>query len=537
MCSLIFLKPNDCAATCFFAIEDASIPGSVSDYAILKRRYAIHSDGTLTPFVDSDEPELSGDEYFDDDIGKSLKKVDDYLPPVDQYDLIIHGTAFAPDGIPAQQFECGFDYAETSKRIKVIGDRKYVEYTDRTSELDQPTGITSMPLRMEYAFGGPDYDLHPLGKGFVYSEHHDPLLSSMFEQLNEVEEIEAQIASEQAVQQDIEPSKGSDHDQDTIVQSAAVEFDDFTSSETEAEAKIALLIDAPNFEPIDQGYVTPYDVFPTVGLGPLPTDWSDKLANRILAQNYDALIWAMENPDADPALGPQVNDMSDLLSTRPDKFDRSIYNAAPKDQRFDVAPYGRFVRLINMDPSAADFQLYLPNEKPIAFAAAVEAPNDPVQYEMTTTSIEIDMATRTVDMSWKCWVPFNGETAGAKSINHPYVFFRFVAANETIKREEILEEYRAEIAPIEEIKLGISGPTEEQLAQKLQDVKDVLIEMGLKAGLSQEELDTLFGSDDLEELKAALTTKFEEVEAEVALKTKEQEESNEALKAKFAEGT
>jgi hypothetical protein len=497
----------------------------------------INADGTLTPFVDTDSLQLSGDEYFADEIGESLKKVDDYLPPVDQYDFIIHGSAFAPDDMPAQQFECGFDYAGTSKRIKVIGDRQYIEYTDGTSELSQPTGITSMPLRIEYAFGGPDYDLHPFGKGFVYSEHHDPLLSSMFEQLKEADEIEAQIAAEQAAQRDVEPSEASDEDQDTIVQSTAVEFDDLISSETEAEAEIALLVDAPNFEPNDGGYLTPYDVFPTVGLGPLPVDWSGKLANRILAQNYDALIWAMENPDADPSEGPQVVELSDLISAKADQFDRSVYNAAPKDQRFDIAPYGQIVTLINMAPRVGKFKLSLPKHRPLVFAAAVEAPNDPIQYDMMTTSIEIDMAARTVDMIWKCWVPFNGDTAGAKSINHPYVFFRFVAANETIKREEILEEYRAEIAPIEEIKLGISGPTEEQFAQKLQDVKDVLIEMGLKAGLSQEELDTLFGSDDVEELKAALTTKFEEVAAEVEVKTKEQEKANEALKAKFSKET
>ena len=537
MCCLIFLKPNDCAATCSFALKDASFPGSVLDFVILKRRYSINTDGTLTPDVDEDPLQLSGDEYFDDDIGKSLKKVDDYLPPVDQYDLIIHGNAFAPDGIPAQQFECGFEYAGTSKRIKVIGDRQYIEYTDGTSELNQPAAITSMPLRMEYAFGGPDYDQHPLGKGFVYSEHHDPLLASMFEQLKEVDEVEAEIAAEQAAQVDIEASEASDDEQDAIVQSTAVEFDDFGSSETEVEAEIALIVDAPNFELVDEGYVTPYDLFPTVGLGPLPTDWSDKLANRILAQNYAAIIWAMENPDADPKAGPQVDEMSDLVSAKPDQFDRSVYNAAPKDQRFDVLPYGQIVTLINMDPSAPQFQLYLPQEKPIVFAAAVEAPNDPLEYDMTTTSIEIDLAARTVDMTWKCWVPFNGDTAGAKSINHPYVFFRFVATDEAIKREEVLEEYRAEIAPIEDIKLGISGPTEEQYAQKLQDVKDVLIEMGLKAGLSQEELDKLFGSDDLEELKGALTTKFEEVAAEIEAKTKEQEKANEALKAKFAEDT
>jgi hypothetical protein len=531
---LIFLKPDDCAATCSFALKNASFPGCVSDFVVLKRRYSINSDGTLIPFVDADPLQLSGDEYFDDDIGKTLKKVDDYLPPVDQYDLILHGNAFAPDGIPAQQFECGFEYAGTSKRIKVIGDRQYIEYTDGTSELNQPAGITSLPLRMEYAFGGPDYDQHPLGKGFVYSEHHDPLLGSMFEQLKEVDEVEAKIAAEQAEQQDVEPFEATDDDQDTIVQSIAVALDDFGSSETEAKAEIALIVDAPNFELVDEGYVTPYNLFPTVGLGPLPTNWADKLANRVLAQNYDALIWAMENSDADPALGPKVDDVSDLLSAKPDEFDRSVYNTAPKDQRFDVAPYGQIVRLINMDPSVAHFQLYLPNEKPIVFAAAVEAPNDPVQYDMTATSIEIDMATRTVDMIWKCWVPFNGETAGAKSIYHPYVFFRFVEANETIKREEILEEYRAEIAPIEEIKLGLSGPTEEQFAEKIQEVKDVLIEMGLKAGLEQAELDALFGSNDLEEISAALNTKFDAIAADLEAKVKEREKVNEALKTKYS---
>ena len=501
---------------------------------MLKRRYSIGSDGTLMPAVDADPLQLSGDEYFDDHIGKSLKKVDDYLPPVDQYDLIIHGNAFAPDAIPAQQFECGFEYAGKSKRIKVIGDRQYIEYTDGTSELNQPTGITSMPMRMEYAFGGPDYGQHPLGKGFVYSDDHDPLLASMFEQLKEVDEVEAKFAAEQATQQDVEPFEASDDDQDTIVQSTAAEFDDFDSSQTEAEAEITLIVDAPNFELVDEGYVTPYKLFPTVGLGPLPTNWADKLANRILVQNYDALIWAMENPDADPALGPQVDDVSDLFSAKPDEFDRSVYNAAPKDQRFDVAPYGQIVTLINMDPSMPHFQLYLPNEKPIVFAAAAESPNDPLEYDMRATSIVIDLAARTVDMLWKCWVPFSGNTAGAKSINHPYVFFRFVAANEAIKREEILEEYRAAIEPIEEIKLGLSGPTEEQIAEKIQEVKDVLIEMGLKAGLEQAELDMIYGSDDLEEINAALNTKFDAVAADLEAMIKEREKANEALKAKHS---
>ena len=532
---MLLIKPDGCAAFCFFDLPNLTYPGTISDYVIVKQRYTVNSDGTLTPILDLDGVELSDQQYFDDDIGESLRKVDDYLPPLDQFDLLIQGTAFAPGGGALQQFECGFEFGDQQKKVRIFGDRQYIEYTDGTSEITAPKGITSMPLRLEHAFGGVDYDLQPFGKGFVYSEKHDPSLNFMFEQLKEVDELEAKMAAEQTSEQSDDLNE--DSDQDTIVQLDPAVRDPSLELETDTDAEIALIVDLPNFEPLDQTYQSPFEEFPSIGFSALPSDWSDKLANRIIAQNYDAVLWAMENPDADPSNGPKVEQLSDLMAHAPDQFDRSVYNSAFKDQRFEQPPYGETITMLNMDPKAERFQVHLMTHRPLVYIANAEAVNQPAEYDLNVNSIEIDLAGRTVDVIWKGWVKFEGKTAGENSIKHPYVFIRFVEAGENLDREKILKEFQAEIAPIEELKLGISGPTSEQITQKINDIKEVLIEMGLKAGLSQLELDVLFASDDLEEIEAKLGEKFEEVAANVEAQKKQQEEANEALKAKFAKGT
>jgi hypothetical protein len=91
-------------------------------------------------------------------------------------DIVVNGTAHAPEGHPASAIDVGFRVGPVSKMLRVVGDRTWMI----GGILSHAEAIISKPLWYEYAFGGtdprsstPDIDRYwpnPVGTGFVISD-------------------------------------------------------------------------------------------------------------------------------------------------------------------------------------------------------------------------------------------------------------------------------------------------------------------------------------------------------------------------------
>ncbi|GAB0115804.1 DUF2169 family type VI secretion system accessory protein [Acidisoma sp. C75] len=107
---------------------------------------------------------ISGPLAFADEIGTSLRYGGDHAPFKPRTDVTLLGRAFARDGGYATALTVTFGIGAWRKSLRVFGDRAYRRQIEL--ELSQPIPFHAMPLRLEYAFGGPGSPFNPWGKGY-----------------------------------------------------------------------------------------------------------------------------------------------------------------------------------------------------------------------------------------------------------------------------------------------------------------------------------------------------------------------------------
>ncbi|MCC9602681.1 DUF2169 domain-containing protein [Stieleria sp. JC731] len=145
---------------------------------ITKQTYAIGNDGILER-CDDDAPIREVDEYYGEGDPEtcSVKFESDLAPFKTVTDLVVVGSAHAPDDKPLRQLDVAVDVGSKRKMIRVYGDR-FCRYREgEAPEFSAPEPFTVMPIRYENAYGGVDrlsepglefsYPRNHLGKGFV----------------------------------------------------------------------------------------------------------------------------------------------------------------------------------------------------------------------------------------------------------------------------------------------------------------------------------------------------------------------------------
>ena len=83
----------------------------------------------------------------------------DYAPRKQRCDVLLNGSAHAPDGKPAKRVQIGLKLGSWSKTFDVVGDRVWQASALR-ADPGRPTPFTTMPITYDRAFGGTD-NLHP----------------------------------------------------------------------------------------------------------------------------------------------------------------------------------------------------------------------------------------------------------------------------------------------------------------------------------------------------------------------------------------
>jgi len=81
----------------------------------------------------------------------------------------VHGTAYAPHGLPHATFSVSIAVADVVSRVRVTGPRSF-RRTRSGFAVTEPDRVASVPLVHELAFGGPGIPANPIGKGAFESE-------------------------------------------------------------------------------------------------------------------------------------------------------------------------------------------------------------------------------------------------------------------------------------------------------------------------------------------------------------------------------
>lgn len=129
--------------------------------------------GQSVDVAEQQQPVRLADEYWGEPGLSSLKYPSDVQLVKPSTDVIVIGSAHAPEGKPVQSLDVAIQVGGRQKMIRVIGDRAW-QKTGNELRISPPEPFVVMPLVYEKAYGG-GHDLggkvafeprNPVGKGF-----------------------------------------------------------------------------------------------------------------------------------------------------------------------------------------------------------------------------------------------------------------------------------------------------------------------------------------------------------------------------------
>lgn len=123
-----------------------------SAYALVKRAFTV-IDGKLQP---APAVALAGDFRNDPALSQNgLPLGTDFWSYKRLTDVVVKGSAFAPEGRPTQRMEVSCTVGERVKRVLVFG-KRHIEWQDGRARIGATERFTSMPIDREHAYGGID---------------------------------------------------------------------------------------------------------------------------------------------------------------------------------------------------------------------------------------------------------------------------------------------------------------------------------------------------------------------------------------------
>jgi hypothetical protein len=162
-------------------IQKVVLPGQTPEGqyilgVLVKRTYSIVS-GKPCVRTETDRKLVAGDVFYGDPMNSTVKVESDFVPFKLATDVVLNGTAYAPQGKPIRTLTASLQVGQARKDVRVIGDR-VCRYTGKNEPVfTDPLPFTTMELRYERAYGGVDIHSDPklpcgyarnhLGKGFV----------------------------------------------------------------------------------------------------------------------------------------------------------------------------------------------------------------------------------------------------------------------------------------------------------------------------------------------------------------------------------
>jgi hypothetical protein len=141
---------------------------------VVKGTFAIPEDGSMPELTEEQVPLVMADEYYGEPGLSAVRYESDFAPFKPKCDVLLHGSAYAPEGMPVERLAVGLSLGTFVKQFDVVGERFWV-YASRPSD---PMPFDVMPIGYDRAFGGVDVDKqdpervmafgpNPIGVGFL----------------------------------------------------------------------------------------------------------------------------------------------------------------------------------------------------------------------------------------------------------------------------------------------------------------------------------------------------------------------------------
>ncbi len=123
----------------------------------VKATFSILPDGS-TEIADEQPEPLLMPEYFGEPGASSLRYEADLVDGKPGTDVLVLGTAYAPEGKPCTKMNVGLRFGSLQKSLTVYGDRVYERNRAGLPEVSAPVPFLEMPIVYERAFGGFDQE-------------------------------------------------------------------------------------------------------------------------------------------------------------------------------------------------------------------------------------------------------------------------------------------------------------------------------------------------------------------------------------------
>lgn len=138
----------------------------------IKGTYDLHPDGTLA-LCKKQEPCNAYPVYFGEAGKSTLKRDAELVVYHPGTDIILNGTAYAPNGEAAKSMDVGMSVGPVRKAFRVFGERHW-ESGIVGMNISSPKPFESLRLDYEHAYGGKisddeHYSANPVGRGFAQS--------------------------------------------------------------------------------------------------------------------------------------------------------------------------------------------------------------------------------------------------------------------------------------------------------------------------------------------------------------------------------
>jgi uncharacterized protein YjbI with pentapeptide repeats len=140
------------------------VPGLTASFFV-KATYRMQPEAAAIPWPDKPLA-AAGDRFAGGDPKQGLAYATDFIPYKPQADFAVVGTAHRPAGGPVASFPVRVTVGPIRKEVAVIGPRTWVSqlFFGRPHP-SEPGPAESVPLLYSEAWGGPQSQLNPIGKG------------------------------------------------------------------------------------------------------------------------------------------------------------------------------------------------------------------------------------------------------------------------------------------------------------------------------------------------------------------------------------
>jgi hypothetical protein len=143
---------------------------------VIKGTFVLPRSGEAVRLHDEQLPLVMADTFSGEPGFSAPVNEVDFAPRKPACDVLLNGSAYAPDGRPATRVPVGLRVGAMRKQFDVVGDRVW-QASGTNIRASSPQPFTSKPISYDVAFGGVDYESedpadhdaympNPIGRGF-----------------------------------------------------------------------------------------------------------------------------------------------------------------------------------------------------------------------------------------------------------------------------------------------------------------------------------------------------------------------------------